>query len=190
MPTDAEWEYAAQWDDERIYPWGDEDPDCSCANFYTGTYCVYWTTPVGSYPDAPEVLGLSDMAGNLFEWCNDWWVCNLGTSPETDPTGPGSGSRRVTRSQLHVLARHAYAYNVASQTFQVLGIDGTTPTPAAALEGTPTTGTAPPTVNFTGGPRTVPLQFAAKWPEFTAICTDCGSASRLPHPITSFLFLG
>ena len=66
MPTDAEWEYAAQWDDERIYPWGDEDPDCSCANFYTGTYCVYWTTPVGSYPDAPEVLGLSDMAGNLF----------------------------------------------------------------------------------------------------------------------------
>ena len=94
LPTDAEWEYAAQWDDERIYPWGDESPNCSRANY---DYCVGWTSLVGSYPDAPEALGLSDMAGNVFEWCNDWHVCDLGMEPVTDPTGPGSGSYRVLR---------------------------------------------------------------------------------------------
>jgi len=94
MPTDAEWEYAAQYDDERIYPWGDENPGCDRANY---SVCVGWTSPVGSYPDAPMALGLSDMAGNVWEWCNDWWVCNLGTTSVHDPVGPGSGTYRVTR---------------------------------------------------------------------------------------------
>ncbi|MFC1573294.1 formylglycine-generating enzyme family protein [Candidatus Eisenbacteria bacterium] len=95
LPTDAEREYAAQWDDERLFPWGDEAPDCSRANFIDDGYCVGWTSPVGSYPDAPETLGLSDMAGNVLEWSNDWHVCDLGTDPVIDPVGPGSGSDRV-----------------------------------------------------------------------------------------------
>ncbi|MCK4303551.1 MAG: SUMF1/EgtB/PvdO family nonheme iron enzyme, partial [Candidatus Eisenbacteria sp.] len=35
--------------------------------------------------------------GNVWEWCNDRWVCDLGTAPVTDPTGPDSGSYRVFR---------------------------------------------------------------------------------------------
>ncbi|MCK4304541.1 MAG: SUMF1/EgtB/PvdO family nonheme iron enzyme, partial [Candidatus Eisenbacteria sp.] len=35
--------------------------------------------------------------GNVWEWCNDWWVCDLGTTPVIDPTGPSSGNYRVLR---------------------------------------------------------------------------------------------
>ncbi len=101
LPTDAEWEYAAQWDDERIYPWGNQSANCSRANYWPSPpdpACVGWTVPVGSYPSAPAALGLSDMAGNAWEWCNDIWTCNLGTTPVTDPTGPAAGALRVLHS--------------------------------------------------------------------------------------------
>jgi formylglycine-generating enzyme required for sulfatase activity len=94
LPTDAEWEYAAQYNDDRKHPWGNHEPTCEQAN-YTG--CVGWTSVVGSYPEAPAELGLLDMGGNLWEWCNDWRVCELGTDPVTDPTAPLRRTYRVHR---------------------------------------------------------------------------------------------
>ena len=94
LPTDAEWEYAAQFDDERIYPWGNQPPADTLANYESATG---WTTPVGTYPDAPAALGLSDMAGNIMEWCNDWHVCDIGADPVVDPTGPVDGTMRMLR---------------------------------------------------------------------------------------------
>jgi formylglycine-generating enzyme required for sulfatase activity len=102
LPTDAEWEYAAQFNDDRTYPWGFEETDCSQVNYRltdppNPIYCIGWSTPVGAYPDAPAELGLSDMAGNVWELCNDWLLCDLGQSPEVDPVGPASGEDRVIR---------------------------------------------------------------------------------------------
>ena len=92
LPTDAEWEYAAQYDDERIFPWGNQLPDCIRANYGD---CNNWTTPVGSCSEGVSALGLYDMAGNLLEWCNDWAQCELGIETITDPAGPVTGDYRV-----------------------------------------------------------------------------------------------
>ncbi|MBU1700709.1 MAG: formylglycine-generating enzyme family protein [Candidatus Eisenbacteria bacterium] len=99
LPTNAEQEYAEQYDDERIYPWGNEAPDCTRANYRTGSqsFCVGWTAPVGNYPAAPASLEIFDLAGNVLEWCNDWFVCDLGTTPLINPPGPTSGDGRVLR---------------------------------------------------------------------------------------------
>jgi formylglycine-generating enzyme required for sulfatase activity len=94
LPTEAEWEFAAQYDDERTYPWGNSTPtSCVHANYSS---CVGWTAPVGSYPAGDSELGLHDMAGNVYEWCNDWYA-DYSAGSVADPPGPNSGSNRVIR---------------------------------------------------------------------------------------------
>ena len=98
LPTDAEWEYTAQWDDEREYPWGSDPPrECEHASF---GYCVGWTSVVGScflgiQPGLTDPI--YDLSGNVDEWTNYRWTCDLGTSPDVDPPGPNTGLYRVTR---------------------------------------------------------------------------------------------
>jgi formylglycine-generating enzyme required for sulfatase activity len=94
LPTEAEWEFAAQYDDERTYPWGNTAPTaCVHANY---GYCAGWTTPVGNYPAGDSQLGLKDMAGNVWEWCNDWYG-DYSAGTVSDPPGPSGGSYRVRR---------------------------------------------------------------------------------------------
>ena len=96
LPTDAEREYAARGGlSGKMYPWGDAEPDCTLAN-YNSNYCLNDTSEVESYP--ANGYGLYDMAGNVFEWVNDWWDRDYySVSPTNNPQGPASGTYRVVR---------------------------------------------------------------------------------------------
>ncbi|MFO0879355.1 MAG: SUMF1/EgtB/PvdO family nonheme iron enzyme [Gemmataceae bacterium] len=105
LPTEAEWEYACRGGAASTAPYYLGSAISSrFANFdgthphpasERGTYLVR-TCRVGSYP--PNALGLYDMAGNVWEWCADWFDENYyRVSPTVDPPGPPMGNRRVLR---------------------------------------------------------------------------------------------
>ena len=102
LPTEAEWEYACRAGTITPFNTG-SNLMTSYANYdgnypYNGnpkgTY-LGKTQPVGSYPS--NAWGLNDMHGNVREWCNDLYDSNYGTNSQINPTGPGSGSRRLYR---------------------------------------------------------------------------------------------
>ncbi|MEC7840180.1 MAG: bifunctional serine/threonine-protein kinase/formylglycine-generating enzyme family protein [Chlamydiota bacterium] len=93
LPTEAEWEVASKGGSEKVtYPTGD-DIEKSRANFFSSD-----TTAVMSY--APNGYGLYDMAGNVYEWCHDWYGYNyyeVSVQEPDNPKGPLQGVYRVLR---------------------------------------------------------------------------------------------
>ena len=93
LPTEAEWEYAARGGKKSTSAKFSGSSSVANVAWYTDNSGGQ-THPVGKL--RPNELGLYDMSGNVWEWCQDWYG-SYGSNTQTDPQGPSSGQRRVLR---------------------------------------------------------------------------------------------
>ncbi|MGH8155996.1 MAG: formylglycine-generating enzyme family protein [Rhodanobacteraceae bacterium] len=126
LPTEAEWEYAARSGlEQKRFPWGDElEPggEYRCHIWHgrfpdLNTLADGWLGTAPARAFEPNGFGLYNMAGNVWEWCQDWFSADFHrTGPRLNPIGPPHGSARVLRGGSFLCHRsYCNRYRVAAR---------------------------------------------------------------------------